>query len=377
MPHRRQDASAADTAAVRGPYAGAVKRRLSPVPALCAGLLLAASLATHAKPRREPPPQPLGPRPELIAFADDLAATQGWDVAALREQLSQALDLPRVKQLILPAATGTAKNWAAYRDRFIEPKRLDAGVAFWTEHEAALARAESKYGVPAEVVVGIIGVETFYGRITGGFKVLDSLATLAFDFPAEHPRAAERQAFFRGELAEFLKLCRENGLDAADVRGSYAGALGLPQFMPGSWRQHAVDFDGDGHIDLMASPVDAIGSVAHYLSEYGWKPGEATHYSVRLPADPISRRRLLAPDIKPSFTAAELLEHGAQPSEAARDHVGPLAVIELQNGPKQPTTVLLGTQNFWVVTRYNWSAYYALAVIELGQAVQAQRPKSP
>lgn len=346
-----------------------------PLTLLCAGLLLAC--AAHARPHRAkplPPPEPLGPRPALVAFADDLAASQNWDAAALREQLSQALDLPRVKQLILPAAVGTAKDWAAYRDRFIEPKRLEAGVAFWAEHEAALARAESTYGVPAEVIVGIIGVETFYGRITGGFKVLDALATLAFDFPAEHPRAADRQVFFRNELAEFLKLCRENRLDPAEVRGSYAGALGWPQFMPGSWRRHAVDFDGDGRIDLIASPTDAIGSVAHYLSEYGWKAGETTHYSVKLPTDRHERARLLAPDIKPSFTAAELAAAGARPSEAAREHDGLLAVIELQNGPKKPTTVLLGTQNFWVVTRYNWSAYYALAVIELGRAVKAKRP---
>jgi membrane-bound lytic murein transglycosylase B len=358
--------------------------RHSRIPALViAGLLL--TQASHAaSPKRHPalskhaaqpaaPPQPLGPRPAVIAFADDLAAAQNWDAAALRDQLSQALDLPRVKQLILPAAAGTAKNWTAYRDRFIEPRRLEAGVAFWNEHEAALTRAESQYGVPAEVIVGIIGVETFYGRITGGFKVLDALATLAFDFPAEHPRAADRQAFFRDELAEFLKLCRENGLDAADVRGSYAGALGWPQFMPGSWRRHAVDFDGDGRVDLIASPADAIGSVAHYLSEYGWKAGEATHYSVKLPTDRLQRARLLAPDIKPTFTAAELTAAGAQPSDAARDHDGLMAVIELQNGPRKPTTVLLGTQNFWVVTRYNWSAYYALAVIELGQAVRARR----
>jgi len=349
-----------------------VKSRFLP---LLASLLLALSTA-QAKPRHgkpEPPPKPLGERPALVAFADELAAAEGWDAAPLREQLSQALDLPRVRQLILPASVGTAKNWTAYRDRFIEPRRLDAGQAFWDENEAALARAESQYGVPAEVVVGILGVETFYGRITGGFKVLDALATLAFDFPAEHPRAAERQAFFRSELAEFLKLCRENGLDAAEVRGSYAGALGWPQFMPGSWRKHAVDFDGDGRIDLVASPVDAIGSVAHYLSEYGWKPGETTHYSVKLPADRRERARLLAPDIKPTFTADDLVAAGAQPSEAAREHVGPMAVIELHNGGKKASTVLLGTQNFWVVTRYNWSAYYAMAVIELGQAVKARR----
>lgn len=337
--------------------------------------MLCLGLTAQAKPHaaKLSPPQPLGMRPALVAFADDLAAAQNWDAAALREQLGQALDLPKVRQLILPAAAGTAKNWAAYRERFIEPKRLDAGVAFWAEHEAELARAESQYGVPAEIVVGILGVETFYGRITGGFKVLDALATLAFDFPPEHPRAAERQAFFRQELAEFLKLCRENGLDAADVRGSYAGALGWPQFMPGSWRQHAVDFDGDGRIDLIASPADAIGSVAHYLAEYGWKPGQTTHYSVRLPADPVSRQRLLGPDIRPHFTVADLIEAGAQPSEAAREHAGPLAVVALQNGPRKSPTVLLGTENFWVVTRYNWSAYYAMAVIELGQAVQARR----
>ncbi|RTL47006.1 MAG: lytic murein transglycosylase B [Burkholderiales bacterium] len=348
---------------------------------LGAALILTACLASaHAKPvhvKPLPPAQPLGPRPALVAFADELAASQQWDAAALREQLSQALDLPRVKQLILPAAVGTAKNWTAYRDRFIEPRRLEAGVAFWAEHADALARAESRYGVPAEIIVGIIGVETFYGRMTGGFKALDALATLAFDFPTEHPRAAERQAFFRHELAEFLKLCRENGLDPAEVRGSYAGALGWPQFMPGSWRQHAVDFDGDGRIDLMASPVDAIGSVAHYLSEYGWKPGQTTHYHIQLPTDVRARARLLAPDIKPTFTAADLIAAGAQPSEAARDHDGPMAVIELQNGPKKPPTVLLGTQNFWVVTRYNWSAYYALAVIELGRAVKARRPPPP
>ncbi|HEY0957363.1 MAG TPA: lytic murein transglycosylase B [Roseateles sp.] len=353
-----------------------MKSRLLP---LLASLLVLASPAALAakKTQRHPPkaeaPQPLGPRAEVLAFADELAAAQGWDAAALREQLTQALDLPRVKQLILPAAVGTAKNWAAYRDRFIEPRRLDAGASFWAEHEAALTRAENQYGVPAEIVVGIIGVETFYGRIMGGFKVLDALATLAFDFPAAHPRAAERQAFFRKELAEFLKLSRENGLDATELRGSYAGALGLPQFMPGSWRQHAVDFDGDGHIDLMSSPTDAIGSVAHYLSQYGWKAGQATHYSVKLPPDRAQRARLLAPDIKPTFNAADLLAAGALPSEAARDHTGPMAVIELQNGPKKPTTVLLGTENFWVVTRYNWSAYYALAVIELGQAVKVRR----
>lgn len=360
-------ATAADTAAAAGPYAETVK------PLIYASLLLAASLAAHAKPRREPPPKPLGTRPALVAFADELAAAEGWDAAQLRRQLAAASNLPKVRQLILPATAPTAKNWNAYRDRFIEPKRVDAGLAFWAEHEAALARAESRYGVPAEVIVGIVGVETFYGRITGGFKVLDALATLAFDFPAAHPRAAERQTFFRSELAEFLRLTREQGLTPHDVRGSYAGALGWPQFMPGSWRKYAVDFDGDGHINLMASPVDAIGSVAHYLAEFGWQRGQPTHFhGVALPADPAERARLLAPDIKPTFTVHELQAAGAALPEAANDQAGLLAVIRLHNGGDAPTHVL-GTQNFWVVTRYNWSAYYALAVIELGQAVKARR----
>ena len=348
--------------------------RIRLIPNFCAGLILSLGLVAQAqaKPKREPPPKPLGTRPALVAFANDLAAAEGWDAAQLRRQLAAARNLPKVRQLILPASTPAAKNWTAYRERFIEPRRIEAGMAFWAAHEDALARAQSRYGVPAEVIMGILGVETFYGRITGGFKVLDALATLAFDFPDAHPRAADRQAFFRSELAEFLRLTREQGLDPADVRGSYAGALGWPQFMPGSWRKYAVDFDGDGHINLLASPVDAIGSIAHYLAAYGWKPDLPTHYGVTLPADPSERARLLAPDIKPTFSVADLLAAGAEPSGVARNHVGPLAVIELHNGG-EPPTLLLGTENFWVVTRYNWSAYYALAVIELGEAVKAAR----
>ena len=348
---------------------------MKPSTLTCAALL-ALCLSAHAKPRHSnglPPPKPLGTRPALVAFADELAAAEGWDAAELRRQLAAAQNLPRVKQLILPAAAPAAKNWAAYRDRFIEPQRIGAGLAFWAANEAALARAEATYGVPASVVVGILGVETYYGRITGGFPVLDALATLAFDFPSAHPRAAERQAFFRGELAEFLRLTRAAGLDPAAVKGSYAGALGWPQFMPGSWRKYAVDFDGDGRIDLIDSPVDAIGSVAHYLAEFGWKPGQPTRYEVRLQVDEDTRRRLLAPDIKPVFTAADLVEAGADLPEAARAHQGLLAVIELRNGPQQAPTLLLGTENFWAVTRYNWSAYYALAVIELGEAVARAR----
>lgn len=336
-------------------------------------LLMALCAASHAKPKREPPAKPLGTRPAIVAFADELAADQGWDASALLKQLAAARNLPQVRQLILPAATPAAKNWAAYRARFIEPRRIEAGLVFWARYGDALERAQATYGVPAEIILGVIGVETFYGRITGGFPVLDALATLAFDFPAAHPRAAERQAYFRGELAEFLRLTREQGLDASQVRGSYAGALGWPQFMPGSWRRYAVDFDGDGHINLMTSPVDAIGSVAHYLAEHGWQRGLPTHFTgLALPDAPAERARLLAPDIKPSFSASELRAAGATLPEQAQDALGPLAVVQLHNGGAAPS-VVLGTQNFWVVTRYNWSAYYALAVIELGAALAQAR----
>ena len=162
--------------------------------------------------------------------------------------------------------------------------------------------------MPAEVVVGIIGVETFYGRITGSYRVIDALATLAFDFPAGR---SDRSAFFRGELEEFFVLCAREGLDPQALKGSFAGAIGLPQFMPGSVNRWAVDHDGDGHVDLQASAADAVGSVAHYLQAHGWQPGLPTHYEVARPVDAADRALLLGPDIVPTFSAAQFAERGA------------------------------------------------------------------
>jgi membrane-bound lytic murein transglycosylase B len=314
-------------------------------------------------------PTPFGERADVMRFAADLAAEQGWELAPLQATLAQARSVPAVQRLIMPAAVGTAKDWAAYRARFIEPRRVQAGIDFWAQHEAALARAESLYGVPAEIIVGIIGVETFYGQITGGFRVIDALATLSFDFPKGR---SDRSVFFRNELVEFLKLCRSNGLDPLAVKGSFAGAIGWPQFMPSSWNRDAVDFDGDGHIDLAGSPVDAIGSVAHFLAEHGWQRGMTTEYSLAMPSETSARALLLAPDIKPTFSVAQLLDAGAKPSEAALEHRGPLAVVELQMGAAAPIYVI-GTENFYAITRYNWSSYYAMAVIELGRSLVALR----
>lgn len=343
---------------------------------LAAAGLTAVPLAAEAAAKRGKPlqiakkpaaekPQPYGRRDDLMEFAAGLAIDENWEVAPLQALLAQAQKLPSVQRLIMPAPTGSAKDWAAYRARFIEPRRLQAGLRFWDQHADALARAETAYGVPAELIAGLIGVETFYGQITGGFRVLDALTTLAFDFPSGR---SDRSAFFRAELAEFLKLTRREELDPLAVKGSYAGALGWPQFMPGSWNRHAVDFDGDGRVDLIASPVDAIGSVANYLVQHGWQRGMTTHYGLAMPDDATARGQLLAPDIKPTFTIAQLQALGAQPSEAALAHAGPLAVVELQNGAAAPT-YWLGTENFYALTRYNWSSYYAMAVLDLGRTL--------
>jgi membrane-bound lytic murein transglycosylase B len=303
------------------------------------------------------------------AFAAELAVGTGLPLPWLHQHIGQARRMEAVRRLIMPPPAGTAKNWAAYRARFIEPQRIAAGLAFWREHEAWLHEAEERWGVPAEIVVGIIGVETFYGRITGSFRVIDALATLSFDFP---PGRKDRSEFFRSELGEFLGLCASQGANPLSIKGSYAGAMGLPQFMPSSTNRWAVDMDGDGRTDLHGSPADAIGSVAHYLAAFGWESGLPTHHAVAAPVDTADRAALLAPDIVPSFTVAQMAERGALVSDTARAHEGLLALVELQNGDAAPSFVA-GTQNFWVVTRYNWSSYYAMAVIELGAAVAVAR----
>jgi len=286
-----------------------------------------------------------------------------------RSTIGQAQLLPVVVRLMQPAPAGTPKNWAAYRGRFIDPVRIRAGVKFWQDHRAALERAEQEFGVPADMIVGIIGVETVYGQQMGTFRVLDALATLALDFPQSHPRAAERAAYFRGELENFLALQQRSGVDPARPVGSYAGAMGMPQFMPSSWVRWAVDFDGDGRIDLSRSATDAIGSVASYFKGYGWITGMPTHYPVRFDEERLDKDALLAPDILPTFSVPSFLAKGVVLDDDAVRHEGPLALVELQNGADPPTYVA-GTENFYVITRYNWSSYYAMAVIELGREVK-------
>ena len=315
-------------------------------------------------------------RPEALQFADDLAQRRDLDREWVRQAVGQARFLPQVPKLMLPPPRGTAKNWRVYRSRFIDPVRIRAGLRFWQDNAETLARAESEFGVPAQVIVGIIGVETIYGQQMGNFRVIDALATLAFDFPAAHPRAAERTEFFQRELEQFLSLTHRINVDPFEPRGSYAGAIGLAQFMPSSWVRHAIDFDGDGRVDLFNSPADAIGSVANYFIAHGWTPGMATHYSVQFDPDParVQLDELLAPDILPTFSAASMQAKGALLDAAAVQHTGPLALVELQNGGDAPSYVA-GTENFYAITRYNWSSYYAMAVIELGREVAAARAR--
>jgi membrane-bound lytic murein transglycosylase B len=340
--------------------------------------IAAGAVQAKAKPRKHhkvvPDKAPdvviYGQRDDVMRFAIEAAARRELDVEATRAVLAQAKYIPVVAKLIMPPPAGTAKNWGAYRSRFVEPVRLKAGAAFWNANEAWLRLAEERYGVPPEIIVGIVGVETIYGRQMGSFRIIDALATLSFDFPTGRK---DRSPFFRDELESYLLLCKQQGVDPLSWRGSYAGAIGMPQFMPSSILAHAVDFDGDGHIDLHNNAADVIGSVAHFLANHGWQRGMPTRYDVSVPVDTAERAVLLAPDILPSFTPQEFASHGAVLDDAAKAHPGKLALVELQNGDAAPSYVA-GTENFYAITRYNWSSYYALAVISLGEAIKRQRP---
>ena len=349
---------------------------------LLALLLLSSSLAVQAsdtkkKPKSKSPKATAtspaaGPnyakRQDVNEWAEQMAKSSQLDVKWVKAQLAQARFIPSIPKLILPPTQISKKNWNAYQARFIEPKRIQAGVQFWKENQSTLDRAEQTFGVPPWLVVGIIGVETFYGQHTGNFRTLDALSTLTFDFPQEHPRATERQAFFSKELAQFLMLAHKEKVKPSSIKGSYAGALGLPQFMPSSWAKFAVDFDGDQHIDLFANKVDVIGSVANYFKAFQWQSGMPTHYPVTFNRELLDMDALMAPDILPSFSIANFVAKGAVIEGEALAHKGPLALIELLNGDDPPSYVA-GTENFYAITRYNWSSYYAMAVIELGQAV--------
>ncbi|MDB5841997.1 MAG: mltB [Herminiimonas sp.] len=310
---------------------------------------------------------------EVREFIDRMVATHGFEPAALEALFGKVRYVETAIQLMKPAPPGRPKNWRAYRARFVEPVRINGGVAFWDEHADSLARAEAQYGVPAEIIVGILGVETIYGRNTGNFRVMDAVTTLAFAYP-DTPTRQARMTYFRGELENVLLFARESGVDPFTLLGSYAGAIGWPQFMPGSIRKYAVDFNGDGRIDLRNSPVDAIGSIANFLVQHGWKSGEPLVFPATVSPDAgAGWEMFIGQGLEAKFTVDEMRAAGVAPgAEPPADML--FGLVDLQNGG-EPTDYWLGANNFFAITQYNRSFFYAMSVIDLGRAVRSARSR--
>jgi membrane-bound lytic murein transglycosylase B len=307
----------------------------------------------------------------VAAFINEMHVRHNFDPAVLHVQFARAHYLENVVKLINPPPASKVKNWTAYRQRFIEPRRIKAGAAFWNKYEQELSRAEAQYGVPAEIIVGIIGVETLYGSMAGKIRVMDALTTLAFAYPETQNREA-RMHYFRDELEQTLLYARENDMDPFTLSGSFAGAIGWAQFMPGSIRRYAVDFDHDGKIDLRNSPVDAIGSVANFLVEHGWKPHLPLVFPVKI-TDGEERRwqSLLGQSLDAKFTLDECRQAGVETDSRLRSDLS-YGLVDLQDG-ERPTLYWLGTDNFFAISKYNRSFFYAMSVIELGEAVKQRR----
>ncbi len=291
------------------------------------------------------------------AFIEEMSQKHQFHHAELRRLFARVQPRPAV----IRAMTGprTARPWHEFRLAHVNPARIEGGVRYWQQHAAIVARATRDYGVPEEVIVATIGIETHYGRVTGGFRVVEALAMLAFHYP---PRAD----FFRRELEECLLLAREAGFDPLEIRGSYAGAIGIPQFLPSSYRKFAVDFDGDGKRDLMGTPADAIGSVANYYKAHGWRAGETTAVQAEASASVVAAAE--AEGIKPQTRISEFRRRGVLPlSPVSEEAQAALFAVEADNGPRY----WLGLNNFYVITRYNRSVNYALAVMELASELRA------
>ncbi len=305
--------------------------------------------------------------PDVKLFLDEMASKHGFERGALDALFAQVRYVDTTIQLVKPAPSGKPKNWHAYRKLFIDSVRINAGVKFWHENEAALARAENQYGVPADIIVGIVGVESVYGRNTGRFRVMDALTTLAFDYPQAPARAA-RMDFFRGELESALLFARQDGIDPLSLLGSYAGAVGLPQFMPSSLMKYAVDFDGDGKIDLRDSTADAIGSIANFLTQHGWQRNDPHPIVYAATVSPSREwESLIGQKLEAKWRQEELRAAGVTTNAILPPML--FGLVDLQNGA-EPTEYWLATNNFYAITQYNRSFFYAMSVLELGRAVR-------
>lgn len=297
--------------------------------------------------------------PEGKIFIKEMVSKHDMDAATLTEIFAATSRNEKVLELIRRPAEKRLE-WKGYRPIFLTDERIDAGVEFWQKNEKVLEKAQLHYGVPASMIVAIIGVETFYGRISGGFNALSALSTLAFEYP-------RRAKFFRSELEQFLLLAKENNLDYKSLEGSYAGAFGMPQFISSSYRRYAVDFDDDGDTDLWGSVPDVVGSVANYFYRHGWKNGQA----VAEPAVYKSTGKSLINDSpKPVHSYQKMKAGGIYPK---RKGSGKYTLLKLQ--AEKGAEYWIGHHNFYVITRYNHSNLYAMAVYQLSQKIQSRKRK--
>jgi membrane-bound lytic murein transglycosylase B len=302
---------------------------------------------------------------EAQAFIRRMVEKHGFVEKELLQLFSRVRKVDQVIEAMERPAEKT-RTWPYYRATFLDEKRIAEGIDFWRKHRRTLERAERNYGVPAPVIIAIIGVETFYGRNTGRWRVVDALSTLAFDYP-------QRAPFFRGELENYLLFARDRGVDVFAMRGSYAGAMGMPQFMPGSARSYGVDFDRDGHVDLRRS-VDAIGSVGNFLKQHGWRKGGEVMLPARVSGE---AWRSLGGGLEPKHAVEKWREVGVDVGKRSTALASlPATLVELPGGD-EPSEFRLGFRNFYVLTRYNRSALYASAVNDLAQALRARAPKRP
>lgn len=299
-------------------------------------------------------------RDDVNAFITDFASKSDYSKQALVDLFSQVKKQAHLfERLNRPAEKEL--QWHQYRKIFIKEKRIAKGAEFWLEHEAMLAEVEAKTGVPAEIIVAIIGVETFYGIYRGKDPVFDSLVTIAFDYP-------RRAKFFRSELEQFLLLVKEQNLDARSLKGSYAGAMGMPQFISSSYRNYAVDGDGDGRIDLFGNIADITSSVANYFVRHGWRQGEKVARPLIAVADNAVSQ--LETGIKPRYSWSELKQHGLTSKfRIADDMTSALVRLEQKNHPEY----WAGFKNFYVITRYNHSELYAMAAYQLSVLIKARK----
>ncbi|MFM0337937.1 lytic murein transglycosylase B [Paraburkholderia fungorum] len=324
-------------------------------------------------------PQRYANNPNVDAFISDMSARYDFDEAALHALFARVSYSATAVKLVTPSPSPSVKNWRVYQSRFLDQVRINAGVRFWRANQATLQRAYEEFGVPPEVVVGIIGVETIYGRFMGNFRVLDALTTLSFDYPSTANRA-DREATFRKNLEDYLVWTRDAQIDPTTVLGSYTGAIGIPQFLPSSIVQYAVSYDGNKQIDLRTSQADAIGSVANYLRQNGWENGRPVVWKIGSDAGSLGVAQAAADgQPEPHWPLQQLLRAGLLMNEPGLDIASeagtPVTVVDLPS-PGRGTEYMLGLKNFYVLTRYNRSFFYALAVYQLGERVKAQMEAS-